>query len=45
VKLKIAPDLLKDYESRVKTGVRGIGYVRTDPKSGWPSELQVKLPQ
>ncbi|MEK1900571.1 MAG: HlyD family efflux transporter periplasmic adaptor subunit [Rhizobium sp.] len=45
VKLKIAPDLLKDYESRVKTGVRGIGYVRTDPKSGWPAELQVKLPQ
>lgn len=45
VKLKIAPDLLKDYESRVKTGVRGIGYVRTDPKSAWPAELQVKLPQ
>jgi HlyD family secretion protein len=45
VKLKIAPDLLKDYESRVKTGVRGIGYVRTDPKTGWPAELQVKLPQ
>jgi len=45
VKLKIAPDLLKDYESRVKTGVRGIGYVRTDPKSAWPAKLQVKLPQ
>lgn len=45
VKLKIAPDLLKDYETRVKTGVRGIGYVRTDPKSAWPAELQVKLPQ
>ncbi|MBB3407789.1 HlyD family secretion protein [Rhizobium sp. BK316] len=45
VKLKIAPDLLKDYESRVKTGVRGIGYVRTDPKLAWPAELQVKLPQ
>lgn len=45
VKLRIAPDLLKDYESRVKTGVRGIGYVRTDPKSAWPAELQVNLPQ
>lgn len=45
VKLKIAPDLLKGYESRVKTGVRGIGYVRTDPATDWPAELQVKLPQ
>jgi HlyD family secretion protein len=45
VKLRIAPDLLKGYESRIKTGVRGIGYVRTDPAVDWPSELQVKLPQ
>ncbi|GAC1043209.1 HlyD family secretion protein [Rhizobium sp. No.120] len=45
VKLKIAPDLLKAYEARIKTGVRGIGYVRMDPKASWPAELQVKLPQ
>ncbi|MBB5575970.1 HlyD family secretion protein [Rhizobium paranaense] len=45
VKLKIAPDLLKNYESRVKTGVRGVGYVRIDPSANWPAELQVKLPQ
>ncbi len=45
VKLKIAPDLLKEYESRIKTGIRGIGYVRTDPKAAWPQQLQVKLPQ
>jgi HlyD family secretion protein len=45
VKLKIAPDLLKDYENRVKTGIRGIGYVRTDPSAVWPAELQTKLPQ
>ncbi|PKA45523.1 HlyD family efflux transporter periplasmic adaptor subunit (plasmid) [Rhizobium sullae] len=45
VKLKIAPDLLKEYETRVKTGVRGIGYVRTDPTASWPANLQVKLPQ
>lgn len=45
VKLRIAPDLLKDYEARVKTGVRGIGYVRIDPSAHWPAELQVKLPQ
>ncbi|MDE1993052.1 MAG: HlyD family efflux transporter periplasmic adaptor subunit [Rhizobiaceae bacterium] len=45
IKLKIAPDLLKEYESRVKTGVRGVGYVRTDPSAAWPDQLQVKLPQ
>jgi HlyD family secretion protein len=45
VKLKIAPELLKDYENRVKTGIRGIGYVRTNPATAWPAELQTKLPQ
>jgi HlyD family secretion protein len=29
----------------VKTGVRGLGFVRTDPKTPWPDELIVKLPQ
>jgi HlyD family secretion protein len=45
VKLKIAPELLKDYENRIKTGIRGIGYVRTNPATVWPTELQTKLPQ
>lgn len=45
VKLKIAPELLKDYESRIKTGIRGIGYVRTNPATAWPADLQAKLPQ
>jgi len=25
--------------------VRGLGFVRTDPKIAWPDELVVKLPQ
>jgi HlyD family secretion protein len=29
----------------VKTGVRGLGFVRTDPKIPWPADLAVKLPQ
>jgi HlyD family secretion protein len=45
VKLKVAPELLKDYESRVKTGIRGIGYVRTQAGTAWPDALQTKLPQ
>ena len=27
VKLRIAPDLLQKFESQVKTGVRGVGFV------------------
>ena len=29
---------------RVKTGVRGIGFVRTNAAIAWPEDLQVKLP-
>ncbi|WP_376717710.1 HlyD family secretion protein [Labrys neptuniae] len=45
VKLKIAPTLLKQYEARVKTGVRGVAYVRTSQTAAWPDRLLVKLPQ
>lgn len=45
VKLAIAPALLRQYESYVKTGVRGVAYMATDKGLVWPSELDVKLPQ
>lgn len=45
VKVQIDPKVLEQYHKFVKTGVRGLGFVRTDPKAGWPSELEVKLPQ
>jgi HlyD family secretion protein len=45
VKLQIDPDVLKTHESLVKAGVRGMGFVRTDPSVPWPDNLQVKLPQ
>ncbi|CAA0099960.1 Uncharacterised protein [Starkeya nomas] len=44
-KLRIAPQLLRQYENRVKTGVRGVAYVRTDSATSWPDTLAVKLPQ
>lgn len=44
VKLRIAPSLLKHYESRVKAGVRGVGYVRTNQTAQWPANLSVRLP-
>lgn len=45
VKLRIAAELLRQYEDRVKTGVRGIAYMRVDPATAWPATLAVKLPQ
>lgn len=44
VKLQADPEVLKKYHRQVKTGVRGIGFVRTDPKIPWSAELTVKLP-
>jgi HlyD family secretion protein len=44
VKLTIDPELRTRYENQVKTGVRGIGYVRTDSNGAWPDKLTVKLP-
>ncbi len=45
VKLRLDADLLKQFSRRVKTGVRGIGIVRTNAAPAWPEDLQIKLPQ
>ena len=45
VKLKLDVEVLKQYSRRVKTGVRGLGIVRTNAATAWPDDLQVKLPQ
>lgn len=45
VKLKLDAEVLKKYSRRVKTGVRGLGIVRTNTATPWPSDLQVTLPQ
>ncbi|QLH69879.1 efflux RND transporter periplasmic adaptor subunit [Rhodopseudomonas palustris] len=45
VKLTLPPDLLRKYEREVKTGVRGMAYLRTDSDKQWPDNLKVKLPQ
>ena len=44
VKLQGDPKFLDQYHRQVKTGIRGLGFVRTDPKVAWPAELAVKLP-
>ena len=45
VKLQLDAEVLKQYSRRVKTGVRGLGIVRTTAATAWPEDLQVKLPQ
>ena len=44
VKLKIDPQVLQTFYKRVKTGLRGMGFVRTSGETQWPADLQVKLP-
>ena len=45
IKARIDPDLLKEHLRQVKTGLPGMAYVRLDPGSDWPPELQIRLPQ
>jgi HlyD family secretion protein len=44
VKLQADPKVLDQYYQQVKTGIRGLGFVRSDPKVPWPDNVQVKLP-
>jgi HlyD family secretion protein len=44
VKLSIDPALRGRYENQVKTGIRGVGFVRTARDTTWPDNLAVKLP-
>jgi HlyD family secretion protein len=44
IKLQVDPKVLNKYQSQVKTGVRGVGFVRTNLAAAWPEDLAVKLP-
>jgi len=44
VKLQVDPKVLGKYHTEVKTGVRCMGFVRTDTAVSWPEDLAVKLP-
>ena len=39
VRLRIDPGLLKAHEDEVRSGLPGVGYVKTDPKLAWPEKL------
>jgi HlyD family secretion protein len=44
VKLTVPPERVLQYIERVKTGIRGIGYVRLDDSVEWPERLNRQLP-
>ena len=44
VQLTVPRALLSEFEAQIKTGVRGIGFVRTNPTADWPAHLQVDIP-
>jgi HlyD family secretion protein len=43
VKLQIPPELVTHYVERIKTGVRGVGYVKVRPDATWPQWLEKGL--
>ncbi len=44
VKLSVPPERVLPYIERVKTGIRGVGYVRLDDAVAWPEYLDRPLP-
>ncbi|WP_417271832.1 HlyD family secretion protein [Celeribacter halophilus] len=45
VKLSVPRALLIKYEELIKSGVRGIGFVRSQPDMDWPDHLAVNVPE
>lgn len=40
VKIQVPEELVSSYIERIKTGVRGVGYVKVDPSAAWPDWLE-----
>lgn len=40
VKIQLPKELASRYIERIKTGIRGVGYVKVDPNAAWPARLQ-----
>jgi HlyD family secretion protein len=43
VKIQVPRELVLHYVERVKTGVRGVGYVKFKDAAVWPDRLQKNL--
>jgi len=40
VKIQVPRELVMHYIQNIKTGVRGVGYVKVEPSATWPDWLQ-----
>jgi len=40
VKIQVPPDLVEQHIERIKTGIRGVGYVKLNDAAVWPDWLQ-----
>lgn len=40
VKIQVSKEIAKQYVERIKTGVRGVGYVKLNDSVAWPPRLQ-----
>ena len=40
VKIQVPPELVMPYIDRIKTGIRGVGYVKYDDAVAWPDSLK-----
>ena len=45
VKLQVPSEVILPYIERIKTGVRGMGYVRLDDAVAWPAFLERRFPK
>jgi HlyD family secretion protein len=43
VKIQVPPELVAHYVERIKTGVRGVGYVKVNAAATWPNWLEAGL--
>jgi len=43
VKIQVPDELVMNYIEDIKTGVRGVGYVKTDPSAAWPDWIESGL--
>jgi HlyD family secretion protein len=44
VRVRIDPDRLRGRSGIVRSGLPGLSYVRTDPRTAWPPQLQASPP-
>jgi HlyD family secretion protein len=45
VKLSVPPERILPFIERIKTGIRGVGYVRLDDSAAWPERLDRPFPE